>query len=64
MSENRPAQDKNLWIGIIIVVVGCFFLMRNFGIIPYHIDWDYIWPVAVIGVGFWFMFFKNQQKDE
>jgi hypothetical protein len=36
-------------IGIVLVVVGALFLVRNAGLID--LDWGIIWPIAVIAVG-------------
>ena len=36
--------------GLIVMLVGVLFLLRNLGLIP-HISWDIIWPVFVIIVG-------------
>lgn len=45
-------------LGVALVVIGAIFLMKNLGLIP-GVNWDIIWPLAllVIGVG---MVFKKK----
>lgn len=48
------ASEKlnNLIFGIVVAIVGLFFLMKNLGWIEwYDINWEVIWPVIVIGFG-------------
>lgn len=37
-------------VGLIVILVGVLFLLKNLGLIPY-ISWDIIWPLIVILVG-------------
>jgi len=46
----RRRSRSGLWSGAILVVVGVYFLLRNFGVIP-ELRWDYAWPLIIIGVG-------------
>lgn len=49
-------KEGNLIFGLILIVVGGFFLLRNLGWIPYYIDWELIWPVALVGFGAYLIF--------
>lgn len=44
----RGETNGPLILGIVLVVVGLFFLLREY--LP-AIDWDSFWPVAVIALG-------------
>jgi hypothetical protein len=41
-------------LGILLVAVGAVFLLGNMGAFRF-IDWHYIWPVALIAVGVYFI---------
>jgi TRAP-type C4-dicarboxylate transport system permease small subunit len=41
-----------LVFGVILLLVGGYYLLRNtFGIEIPEIDWDMIWPLAIIALG-------------
>jgi len=40
--------------GIILCAVGGLFLLNNLGV--YSLNWSYVWPVALIGLGLLFIF--------
>jgi hypothetical protein len=46
-------KNSNLLVGLILLIVGGYFLLRNLGWIPYYfkIDWDLIWPIALLFFG-------------
>ena len=56
-------RNSHFLLGVIIILVGLFFLARNLGWIPYHFfhfrlsQW---WPVILIAVGAWFLFGKRR----
>ena len=50
----RRRSRSGLWAGAILVLVGVYFLLRNFGVIP-ELRWDYAWPVLVIMVGIYLL---------
>jgi len=43
-------NNKNLG-GIILVVIGIIFFLKNFINIPIYINWSYVWPVIIIVIG-------------
>jgi phage shock protein PspC (stress-responsive transcriptional regulator) len=52
MHHNRP-----YWFGIIIIIIGIIFLLRNF----FHwFSWDYIWPVILIAIGLLVIFTRRR----
>lgn len=58
MEEKQPVQGARWldigWLiaGVIIFVVGAYYLLRNlFGITLPELNWDAIWPLAVIALG-------------
>ena len=44
---NRP---PGLWFGIILIVLGAYFLLANLGIFT-NIHWEIVWPVILIALG-------------
>lgn len=44
--------------GMILIIIGVLFLLKNIGFLE-GIDWNIIWPVALIAVGL-NMFFKKK----
>jgi TRAP-type C4-dicarboxylate transport system permease small subunit len=51
MREHR-VDGGALVFGAILLLVGGYFLLRNtFGIEIPDLDWDMIWPFAIIGLG-------------
>ncbi len=53
-------QSGNIFWGVISLVLGIFFILRNFDIIPYFYADEY-WPVfmAAIGIGLMLLFLLN-----
>ena len=63
MSEKRnDTQFWNLIIGIVIVLTGGYFLANNFGYVPDWFRWRDLWPLAIIAVGLWFIFFRKEGR--
>ena len=40
-----------MFVGILLILVGGFFLLRSLDIIPYWYDWSDLWPLLIVGVG-------------
>lgn len=52
MEPQRRFDPGAVIIGVIILAVGGYFLLRNtFGIVLPDINWDMVWPLAVIAIG-------------
>lgn len=51
-----PEADarRQRWIGYVLLALGAIFLLSNAGAFRL-IRWDIIWPVAIIGVGLYFV---------
>ncbi len=48
----RRRDDGGIVFGVIVLLVGGYFLLRNtFGLTIPDINWDQVWPVAVILLG-------------
>jgi hypothetical protein len=45
-------------LGVALVVIGAIFLMKNLGLIP-QVNWDIIWPLAVLVLGIAMIFKKK-----
>lgn len=52
----------NLFVGIIIVVVGVYFLADNWGWIPRGIQMSRFWPVLLILFGMWIIFGDRMKR--
>jgi hypothetical protein len=48
----RRRSRNGLWGGAILVLVGVYFLLRNFGLLEW-LRWDLFWPVVLIAAGFY-----------
>lgn len=53
MDRYRPHRDEGgIVFGVIVLLVGGYFLLRNtLGISIPDINWDQVWPVAVVLLG-------------
>ena len=52
MDQLRRIDIGGVIIGLVILVVGIYYLLVNmFGVVLPELDWDKIWPIAVIAVG-------------
>jgi phage shock protein C len=47
----RAGQAASFWLGAALVLLGLWFLLRNFGLWPSWIKFRYLWPAALIGLG-------------
>lgn len=50
MSNRNSGKSANVWISIILIVVGVLFLLQNFDIFYIGDFWDY-WPLILIAIG-------------
>jgi phage shock protein C len=57
-----------MFVGILLILLGGFFLLRNLDIIPFWYGWQELWPVIIIAVGLSMiadtMFRKSKRKRE
>jgi hypothetical protein len=45
-------RNPSVFWGVILVGLGVLFLLANTGVLD-RINWDYVWPVALIALGVW-----------
>lgn len=43
-------RPRGLWLGIILIVAGAYFLLDNLGVLN-AFRWDVFWPVVLIAIG-------------
>ena len=57
-SAGRPpfyrGQPRGLWIGVILILLGAYFLLSNLGILS-GFRWDLFWPAVLILIGLLFL---------
>ena len=57
-----------MFVGILLIMLGGFFLLRNLDIIPFWYGWEELWPVLIIAVGLSMIadtiFRKSKRKRE
>lgn len=51
-----------MFIGILLVAFGILLLLSEMGII-YGSVWNYLWPIALIALGFDFIFKDRRGKN-
>ena len=59
-----PGQRRGrsgIWAGLILVLVGVYFLLRNFGLVDW-LRWDYVWPVVIIVAGLYLVFRRIRRQ--
>lgn len=49
--------------GLILLILGVYFLLRQFDIIPHWVNVFKLWPIAIIAIGI-SLIFRNQRKNE
>jgi len=54
---------KNMWWGIVIIVLGVVFLLKNLGVIS-GVSWGIIWPAMVIVFGLALISRKLSRKSQ
>jgi hypothetical protein len=52
-----------MFFGLLLVILGALFLLRNFGILNASI-WGILWPLVIILLGLSMMFKKNKKLWE
>lgn len=46
----KEEQEKRMtYTGLFFIALGAFFLLKK--IVRFHIDFDYVWPLIVMGIG-------------
>jgi len=60
---NKPNDTGRIIGGLILLVVGCFFLTRELGLIPYWISFRNLWPIIFIALGI-SIIAKSKRKNE
>lgn len=45
-----------MFVGILLILAGLFFLLRNLDIIPFWYGFSELWPIVIIAVGLGMMF--------
>ena len=40
-----------MFVGIMLVLIGGFFLLRNLDIIPFWYGWEEMWPIVIVAIG-------------
>jgi predicted membrane protein len=54
---------KNVGSGVFFILFGAFFLLIRLRIFDRAV-WQYVWPLAIIGVGLWILFRPAWQTDK
>ncbi len=57
--SNKSKQDNRQLAGIIILVLGIFFLLSNLGIISWF-SLERFWPLILIAIGFFILFKRHE----
>lgn len=50
--SRRGNRRGNVRTGVLLIVVGAFFLLANLGVLEW-LRWDLVWPVGLIVFGIW-----------
>jgi len=56
-----------MFVGLILILIGGFFLLQNLNIIPYWVDWHDLWPAVLIALGISMVFdvvIKRSRRSE
>jgi phage shock protein C len=46
----RNRQDRHIWAGAILILIGLIFLLDNLNILP-HFNWGVMWPLLLVLIG-------------
>ncbi|MDD5290171.1 MAG: DUF5668 domain-containing protein [Patescibacteria group bacterium] len=49
-----------MFFGLLLVILGVLFLLRNFGILTASV-WGILWPAVIVILGLSMMFKKNKK---
>lgn len=58
--EQKQISSPHLLLGLILIMVGAFFLVRNF--FPWFFAWGRFWPLALVALGLFVLF--NGKRSE
>lgn len=50
ISEHSQTDTSQVWWGVILLVIGIYFLLSNFNL--FDIDFGKLWPLLLVGLGF------------
>ena len=56
-------ERNNLFVGIVLLIVGGIFLARNYGFMPNFFQIGKMWPLFVILVGLFFIFARKRSDN-
>ena len=59
--EYKNKGNGGLFVGIVLIITGCYFLAKGLGWFDFHIP---IWPVILIVAGIFVVFSGNRDKDD
>ena len=59
--ESKIHQRRRNFLGIILIVLGVFFLMGSFFLFPWF-HWGYLWPLILVAVGLIILFSARRKK--
>jgi len=66
-SSENLIKDKSLFWGSLLVILGLFFLLRQMGLFYgfefWHIPWQMVWAIFLIGVGFYLLYNRKKKDD-
>jgi phage shock protein PspC (stress-responsive transcriptional regulator) len=48
--RGEQASDSRTWLGLLIILIGAFFLFSSFGLMQFF-DWGKFWPLILIVCG-------------
>lgn len=60
---NRKSDSGRIIAGLVLILLGCFFLMKKLLIIPVWFSITKLWPLAFVALGI-ALIFKKQRKNE
>lgn len=54
MHPMNGTRSSSLFLGIIILAIGLwYFADRTLGLDLPRLNWDQLWPLAIVALGFW-----------
>ena len=59
--ESKIHQRRRNFLGIILIVLGVFFLMGSLNLFPWF-HWGYLWPLILVAVGLIILFSARRKK--
>ena len=52
-----------MYIGLLVIVVGVLFLLKNLGVITGNF-WDILWPLVIVFVGISMLFGRKKHHGD